>query len=182
MECRVKEFRQELDGESGYSYQYMKRIVLCDQPPGFAIEYELRNTGTQKIDQTYYAHNFIKIDDRPIGPDYRFTFPRAMTPDRDINGIVSVAGNLVTFQRSLKTGESVYTQFREHDLPATANGVLVQNTKSLAGIRITGNAPMARYHFWATDQVACPEAFVMVRVAPGETFRWKDTYELIVKP
>lgn len=72
-------------------------------------------------------------------------------------------------------------QFREHDLPAAANEVLVENTRTAAALRIGGNHPLVRHHVWGTDQVICPVPFVAVRVAPGETFRWKDQYELIVR-
>jgi hypothetical protein len=175
-------FRQELNTDIGFSYRYEKRIEITEEPPGFAVEYRLANTGTRRIDQTYYAHNFVKIDDQPIGPDYRFTFAQAMTPDREMRQIAAVTGNVLTFARPLQTGNSIYTQFREHDLPAAANGVLVENRKSRAALRITGDAAISRFHFWSTDQVACPEPFVKVRVSPGDTFRWRDTYELLVTP
>ncbi|MFZ5831168.1 MAG: hypothetical protein ACOY3P_13845 [Planctomycetota bacterium] len=178
----VASFKQVCSSAGRFAYRYAKRIAICERPPGFVIEYELENTGTKPIEQTYYAHNFIQIDDQPIGPEYRFTFPQPMTPDRDMKGIASVEGSTLAFLRPMQTGESVYAQFREHDLPAAANGVLAEHVKHGVGLRITGTAPLARYHFWAMERVACPEPFVALNVEPGETFRWKDTYELIVAP
>lgn len=173
------EFRQELSHPGGFGYRYRKRIALSDDP-GFMIECQIENIGTRPIDQTCYAHNFVRIDDHPIGPDYRLVFPASLTPDRDLKGLAVMEGRVLAFRRPLLAGESLYTQFREHELPAQANGVLVENTQTGAGLRITGDRPLVRYHLWGTGQVICPEPFVGIRVAPGETLGWKDRYELLV--
>lgn len=175
-------FQQECRDDSGFAYRYKKQIRVTDEPPGFDVDYELKNVGSRPIDQTYYSHNFVQIDGQPIGPAYRFTFPRAMTPDRAMRGIASVSAKLLSFTRELREGESIFTQFVEHDLPASANGFVVMHEPTGVGLRVSGTAQLARYHFWATDRVACPEPFVQVSVEPGETFRWRDSYELIVKP
>ncbi len=173
------EFRQAFGPVAGYAYAYTKRIAVGPDP-GFTIAYTLANTGEKPIQQTYYAHNFTRIDDVPIGPDYRVTFPQAMTPDRDLKGIAEVQDRELTFLRSMEPGESIYIQFQEHDLPAAANGATVANTKTGAGLRITGDAAIARYHFWSMGRVLCPEPFVTIALAPGDSMTWTDRYELLL--
>jgi hypothetical protein len=54
-----------------WSYRYQKKIQLDESLPGFRIEYQLTNLGSRAMEQTYYSHNFISIDDQPIDPQYQ---------------------------------------------------------------------------------------------------------------
>src|SRR5262245_25396796 len=74
---RSVEFRQELAHPAGYGYRYVKVVRLSDAGRGFVIERALTNTGTKRIVTDHYGHNFLTVDNDPIGPNYalRFAFP-----------------------------------------------------------------------------------------------------------
>ncbi|TWU64608.1 hypothetical protein [Crateriforma conspicua] len=175
------EFRQELNHGGPWPYEYSKQIIVDDDIPGFRIEYELTNLGSHPIQQTYYAHNFISIDDQSIGPDCELKFGVPMNPEKD-RPEVSFSDQMMTFLRPMPEGRSFLLQMSGGPFPVSANQVTVRNRQTGAGLRITGDASLERFHVWCTDRVICPEPFVKVHVAPGETFSWNDTYELLVAP
>ena len=39
------------------------------------IDYELSNEGSQRIDTEEYIHNFIGINEEPVGPEYKLKLP-----------------------------------------------------------------------------------------------------------
>jgi len=173
------ECRQEVRDINGYGYLFTKRIKLMSS--GFTIEHVLQNIGLRPIVQTYYSHNFIKIDDHPIGPDYRITYPYEIVSTTDLKDLFKIHGKVMTVLRRFSPKEAYGTEFKKHDLPASHNAVLVENTKTGAALRINGDSAISRYHFFAIGAVVCPEPFVTLRIAPGKKLNWSDTYDLIVK-
>ena len=173
------EFSQECRSQDTWSYRYQKKIQLDESLPGFRIEYRLTNLGSRAIEQTYYSHNFISIDDQPIGPQYQITFGQPMTAE-NANPAARVTANRMFFNRPVNPGESFLIRFSAGPYAASANRVTVWNQSTGAGIRITGDAGLSRFHVWTTDRVVCPEPFVAIRLRPGETFQWTDQYELLV--
>ena len=61
------EFKQTFEEESGWAYEYTKRISLATDSPRFTIYHSLKNTGTKNISTSQYNHNFFMIDKEPIG-------------------------------------------------------------------------------------------------------------------
>jgi hypothetical protein len=175
------EFSQECRGQVTWSYRYQKKIQLDESLPGFRIEYRLTNLGSSPMEQTYYSHNFISIDDQPIAPQYEITFGRPMIPE-NANPAARIAANRMLFSRAVQPGESFLIRFGAGPYPASANRVTVWHQSTGAGIRITGDTGLSRFHVWTTDRVICPEPFVAIRLGPSETSQWTDQYELLVRP
>ena len=70
-----------------------KRIEIDDTGPAMTIRYALENTGARGFRQTWYSHNFIRVDDQPIGTGYRLEFPFAPRLARTVGEAVEVRGN-----------------------------------------------------------------------------------------
>lgn len=58
----------------GYAARLTKQISVENNR--MMIQYELENTGEKSILTNEYVHNFIGINQRPIGPDYTLRFPQ----------------------------------------------------------------------------------------------------------
>jgi hypothetical protein len=55
--------------------------------------------------------------------------------------------------------------------------IRVENHKTGAGVRITGDRPLWRINFWSVRTTVCPEAYVEVKADPGKETSWKLTYD-----
>jgi len=68
-------FTQYERGLRGHAFLYRKAIAIDPDGAGFTISRALENHGTVAIEQTHYCHNFLRIDDLPIGPSYVMDLP-----------------------------------------------------------------------------------------------------------
>jgi hypothetical protein len=60
--------------------------------------------------------------------------------------------------------------------------IRVENHKTGAGVRITGNRPLWRINFWSVRTTVCPEAYVEVKADPGKETSWRLTYDFYSLP
>ena len=172
------EFHQSMTGTNGYAYAYTKTIRLAEAKPGFSITRSLHNTGTKRIETTQYCHNFTMLDDEPAGPKYEIIFPFMAVAEKDMQGLAGINNGKLTFTRELQEKEAVFTTiagFKTNDV--SHNGVSIINIKTGARMDVRGTKNILRYHFYAARTAVCPEQFVYVSIAPGETDTWQTTYE-----
>jgi hypothetical protein len=174
-------FTQEMATKAGYGYRYVKRVRLPDPPerfPAFVIEHELKNTGTKPISTDVYNHNFFNVAGSPVGPDYEFRFPFDVKADaRERFGeLVAITGGTLRFNGPLDKG-SVYAVLTGYG-DAARDGRFDLIHKSGLGVTVTGDRPLSRLAFWGVGSTICPEPFVAVKLAPGESMKWSWTYEL----
>jgi hypothetical protein len=58
----------------------------------------------------------------------------------------------------------------------------VENRTSGAGVRQTSDHPIARINFWSIRTTVCPEAYIDLKVEPGQETSWKINYEFYTIP
>ena len=54
--------------------------------------------------------------------------------------------------------------------------IRVENRRARAGVRITGDRPLASMALWSIRTVLAVEPFIDISIDPGDTFTWKYTY------
>jgi hypothetical protein len=165
------EFGQKLQA-AGYGYDYRKKIRL--EKSGFTIEHVLKNTGTKPIDTLVYNHNFFVIDNEVVGPDMAIRFGWTPIPDKPFQNGGQISGQEVRYTKELKAGETVAADlsgFGGYDMR-------IENRKTLAGVRITGDQPLSKLYFWSIRTVACPEPYVHLVIAKTRSIKWQITYVL----
>jgi hypothetical protein len=178
------EFEQNVRGGRGWAYHYVKRIALVDGAAAFTMEHILNNTGTRAISTDVYCHNFVSIDDDPIGPDYRVSFAFAPKP-KDAGrlvGIAHIADQSILFDALIRRGKGVWAELEGPTGLACQNLARVENIRTGAAVTITGDAPPKKINIYAEHHVVCPEVFVAVEIAPGEEKRWYSRYEFSSSP
>ena len=170
------EFVQDFRGRRGWGWHYTKRLTLAEKTAGLTISRTLENTGTKTIDTTHYCHNFMIIDDRPIGREYRIRFPFELKP-KEIQGThATTQGRAIVFTADLPLEKNVWMDLGGFEADAKHNAVLIENTKTGASVRAVGDRPPVMWRFWSAHKAACPEPFVAVKIAPGKTMKWSHTY------
>jgi len=175
------QFVQEFTGKRGWGWHYTKRVSLAKGAPSFTIFRRLENTGTKAIDTTHYCHNFTLIDNEPIGPNYEVRLPFNARAKQIKGDAAEVRDRQVVFLKPLLRSKSVWIEMEGMMGTALDNAVVIENRKTGASLKITGDRPVVTYRFWAAPLAACPEPFVAVKVAPRATITWSNTYTFHVR-
>ncbi len=176
------EFTHELaDESSGYAYVYRKTVRLAKDRPELAIEHSLRNTGRRAIETSQYNHNFFVIDGQPTGPDFTVRFPFSLRAAADLKGIGEVRGRELAFLRELQPRESLFTELEGYGAAASDYDITLENRKTGAGVRITGDRPLAKLIFWCVRATLCTEPYIDMRIAPGAESQWRIVYHFSVR-
>ncbi len=172
-------YRHDLTDSSGYSYRYEKTVRLVRGKPELMLEHSLKNTGQKPIETSGYNHNFWIIDKQPTGPQITIRFPFEVKGEGKGFGTTILAQDKsLTYSRELDKKEQVFSAGLQGFGP-TANGYdfRIENLKSGAGLRATGDLPLEKLVYWACATTSCPEPYIRLKVAPGQTFTWKIKYE-----
>jgi hypothetical protein len=169
------EFVHELGDTLGYAYVYRKKVRLDGN--SIVLEHRLQNTGRKAIATNGYNHDFFMLDNQPTGPDFvvKFAFePKAVSPQA-IAGFVELRGKEWVYLQELQ--RSVQTQITGFGPTARDNDFRVENHKTGAAVRQTGDRPLTKINVWSPRTTICPEAFIDVRVDPGKETTWRINYE-----
>jgi hypothetical protein len=52
----------------------------------------------------------------------------------------------------------------------------VEDTAAKIGVEQTSDTPLSRLYFWSTRSTICPEGYIRLNVAPGQTTGWRIRY------
>jgi hypothetical protein len=176
------EFTQTLtDPQSGYGYVYRKTVSVLKNE--MTILHRLRNTGSKPIDTNVYNHNFLRIDGIGPGPDYTITVPFAIQSHHPPDpALAEIRGNQIVYRKLLINQDRVATPMEGFGTDPKDYDVRIENNRSHAGLRITGDRPLESESLWSIRAVLAVEPFVKIHAAPGEEFSWGMKYTYFVEP
>ena len=162
--------------EKEYAYEYKKSIQLKKHRPILVITHTLKNTGKKTIETEVYDHNFFVIDRQPTGPGFVVTFPDDLNEKLDgMEAYVSIKNNQLIFLKELK---DKYIAFKDLTNGKGASyHIKIENQKTGAGVKITGDRPISKLAFWSSLKTLCPEPYIKIRAKPGQKVSWKISYE-----
>lgn len=172
-------FRQTISDPRGWGYAYEKKVVLEDSAPAMKMIHTLKNTGTRPIETDHYNHSMYIIDGEPIGKNYRLHFP--FTPAGEIRNKQQAAlrdKQLVFLQDQLEG--AFWMEVKGYGETAQDNCVVVENILNGVRLKMAVDRPLSKCCVYAEKTSVCPEPFVALRIAPGETLIWTTTLEFIV--
>ena len=169
-------FRHHLTGPSGISYIYKKTLKLEKRQPVLLVQHELRNTGTETIETDVYNHDFFVIDGTPTGPAMAVRFPFDPKAEPGLANGAAIKGKEIVYGRELQTGESAAGSLTGFSNNVSDYDFVVENRNTGVGVQQTGDLPISSMYFWSIRTTICPEAYVHLKVSPGETSRWTVRY------
>jgi hypothetical protein len=169
------EFVHTLRDTAGYAYEYRKTVRLKGET--LVLEHRLKNTGRKTIATSVYEHDFFMLDGQPTGPDFVVRFPFEIAAVAPLNGAAETRGKDFVYLRELQPGQTVQTQLKGFGPTARDYDIRLENRKTGAGVRQTGDRPISKINLWSIRTTICPEAYVDLSVAPGQTSSWQITYE-----
>lgn len=174
-------FRQKLSSQTGVSYVYKKTVKLVPHQSVLLIEQRLKNTGTENIDMMVYYHDFFMLDGATTGPGMVVHFPFRPKLDRPLENGAVLEGDEITYSRDLRPGESTVAAITGFNDQPSDFDFVVKNIDTGVGVEESGSLPLSRVFFWSIPTTICPEAFVHIQVAPGQTMRWTIQYRFFAK-
>jgi hypothetical protein len=165
-------FRQELHSELGYAYIYEKTLSLDKKTNGLQLTHSLKNVGTKPLTTTVYDHDFFMMDNNPTAPGMQVHFPFVPVPAKPLPDSVQIDGTTIKWiaqsqPHHYPSGEMTGFSNKVSDFDFT-----FEDTEHGLGVEETSDTPIAKLFFWSTPKTVCPEGFIAIHVAPGETQKW----------
>ena len=141
------------------------------------MDHTLKNTGKRAITSSVYNHNFLVLDGQPPGPDFVLKMPFEIKTKRAPDtALAQVRGNQVVYLKALREKETVYAELQGFGATAADYRFTIENKKTGAGLRITGDRPLSKLALWSIRSVVSLEPFIAMTIEPGEEFTWTYTY------
>jgi hypothetical protein len=168
------EFRHTLDDH----YIYTKTVALTKGKPELVITHHLHNTGSQPIVTDVFDHNFFVTDSTDLAPGIVLKFPFTLTADgmTGPTDLAAIAGDSISILRPFAQRESIYAILHGYGESPKDYDIRIENRIKGVGVRITADRPIAKLPYWGSVHTLCPEPYIHVSVAPGETFTWTIRY------
>jgi len=160
-----------------YGYEYNKIVKLVKGKPIMTLSHTLKNTGTKTIETLVFDHNFLVMDKQITGPGFVLTLP--LNPNEKLNARVQdyakLQDNQLTFLKDLDRRNVSFKDMTNGD--GADYSLEVENHKTGAGVKITGDRRISKLVFWSASKTICPEPYINIKIEPGQTFTWNITYE-----
>jgi hypothetical protein len=166
------------DPSSGYGYIYQKTVRLVAGKAQMVIEHRLTNIGKRTIVSNVYDHNFLVLDNQGIGPDFKVTLPFEIHPAKPVNtALGGVDGKTIFYRKKLGDHEIFGVGIEGFGKTADDYKITIENKHVGAGMRITGDQPLASEELWSIRSILAMEPFVNMSIEPGRDFAWKYVYD-----
>ncbi|MCF2499543.1 hypothetical protein [Dyadobacter chenhuakuii] len=172
-------FTHTLKDATGYGYVYTKTLRLVKGKPQLVLEHSLKNTGSKEISTSTYNHNFFMIDKEPTNEHIRIVFPFEVSGEgAGFGTIINAKGKTLNYARPVVNGDQIFSSgLKGFGATAKDYDIRIENTKTSAGVRITGDRPLEKLVYWANPTTSCPEPYIHTSAKPGQETKWNVNYE-----
>lgn len=165
-------FRQVLRGPEGYAYVYEKTLTLTKGEPVMTLQHSLKNMGQKTIETYVYDHDFFMLDGKPTGPGMVVHFNFEAKPLGEIGAAAKIDGKDLQYIDGLASRKGVAGYLKGYSDDVRDFDFTVEDIRSEVGVQQTSDHSLARLYFWSTQTTICPEGYIKLNVAPGETSHW----------
>ena len=170
-------FTQVLHSALGYAYIYQKTLELDPKRPVLLLRHSLRNVGTKAITTNVYDHDFFMLDNQPTGPGMAVTFgfePHTDPPFPD--SLASMTGREILFKDTPHRSYSAQGYLTGYTGQPGEYTFHLEDRNTRLGVLQQSSSPLSKVYFWSTPKTICPEAYIAINVAPGQTQTWTISY------
>ena len=174
-------FRQELRSQIGYAYVYEKVLSLDKQSNVISLTHHLKDIGPKSIDTAVYNHDFFMLDHKETGPSMEVHLPFVPLPDSPLPEAAQIEGTTISFVSQLQPKHGVGAYITGYSNKLSDYDILFQDRESGLGIEQTSDSPISKFYLWATSKTVCPEAYIAIHIAPGETQSWTIHYRFFTR-
>lgn len=166
---------------NGYGADIRKTYHLKDNQ--LILDIEVTNIGSERMELSEYQHNFVSLDQLPVGPGYQLTLPFDQNisqlehatlqwgDEQPMPSAVYVQGNTVYWNDTLDN-RILYHESYDIDTDAPASWTLAHTNCPVSIHEETDFTP-SMIIVWAVEHCICAELYQTVHLAPGETACWQ---------
>lgn len=160
------------------------------------ITTELENNGPRTLALTEYQHNFVAIDDMPIGPGYRLSVPfdgtiagigkstvRITDYQTPVLDVMEAEGNTIKWKKPMTETACHKVTKTEQILPQSEYTWSLVCRQAGAKVSETVHFVPEQLVIWGIEHCICPEVYARWQVEPGrrQVFARTWTFEEIGK-
>ncbi len=174
-------FTHRLQSPSGYAYVYEKTLRLDKHQPILTLEHHMKNVGKLDIDSQVYDHDFYMLDAVPTGPDLGVHFAFTPTAKQEIGPRAKIDGKDLVYLEELQNRQSVASYLEGYSNNPSDYDFTVENRTTGVGVEQTSDSPISMMNYWSIRTTLCPEAYIHVNVAPGDTKSWSIHYRFFAR-
>ena len=174
-------FKQVLHTDLGYGYIYEKTLSFDKRSNVLTLTHTLRNTGTRPLDTEVYNHDFFMVDHRPIGPGTEVKLPFVPVMDHPLPATATLDGTTVKVTAPIEPRRGIGAYVTGFSSSPSDFDFTFRDTMSGLGVEETADSPMVRMYLWGTPKTLCPEGYIGIHVAPGQSQSWTLHYRFFTK-
>jgi hypothetical protein len=94
-----------------------------------------------------------------------------------MRSLASPQGNKLVYSKVLEGSECYQASFAGFGTDSKDNDIRIENKRTGAGVRITGDRPVTRFGYWSIRTVVAPEPYIDINIEPGQQFSWTYTFD-----
>jgi len=94
-----------------------------------------------------------------------------------MQALASPQGNKIVYTKVLEGAECFQTSFTGFGAEAKDNDIRIENKRTGAGVRVTGDRPLTRLGYWSIRTVVAPEPYIDINIELGQQFSWTNTFD-----
>ncbi len=156
----------------GYAYFETREIKLVGSEITEKVTFT--NTGEREIHTQEYCHNFLSLAGEEISPNYILEFPAAAPPENFQSNAMIYKDGHFTFLRY--PDKACYFDDKININSCDDYGWVMKTKTGKAFCYGKVDFTPARVSVWSDYYTLCPEMFVAIDLAPGESTSWQRTW------
>ncbi len=156
----------------GFAYSETREIKLIGSEITEKVTFT--NNGEREIHTHEYCHNFLSLAGEEISPDYTLEFPAAAPPEDFRSNAMIYKDGCFTF--SHYPDKACYFDASNNIKSCDKYFWIMKTKKSNASCYEKVDFTPSRVSVWSDYYTLCPEIFVAIDLAPGETTSWRRTW------
>jgi len=174
---------QRLQPTLGYGYVYEKTLELDKHQPVLILHHSMKNTGAKPIDTQVYDHDFFMLDNVATGPGMTVHFPFEPIAQKSMEPRAKIDGKDIVYLQELTSGprQSASSFLTGYSTSPADYDFIVENRNTGVGVEQTSDSSIAQLNFWSIHTTICPEAYIHLKIAPGQTATWTIRYRFFAK-
>lgn len=177
-------FNQTGPAHNGYAAKICKTYQLKNNQ--LILDIEVKNTGIEILYLSEYQHNFISLEQKPVGPGYALELPcdkniknleQATLRQGDeypMDSIVSVHDKNVNWISSAEN-RILYHESYDVDCTTPAYWTLSHKNSPVSVTEETDFSP-SMIIVWSVEHCICAELYYNAKILPGNTAHWRRTW------
>lgn len=190
----------------GYAIKTTKTISVIGR--SLYINYHLENIGQKPVVTNEYCHNFVAVNNHPVGPGYSLEFPFKPRFEESWRQFKPVMPGWMKLLPGSLTDRMLANRFKKMEEIIQIEGMRMKlreiprspfyarflgfegtdrpqwqliHTQSGVGLREIDNFNPVRLAVWGTSHVISAEVFIGINLQPGQAVQWVRRYEFFSK-